>query len=258
MPSYPVVLDPIGYGSRSSIKAERVWVARDYASSTTYAGLLMPRRTVQSAIVNPSSSFDLCTLTDDMTFLSNGAPAGNNELGRQGRYSWAAVVQRPRNEERLTADLYVMVFDKRPALPQPGDETVVAPDSPVAKDTRSVTITLPNRTGDTSPVLLRRGGWIIDGTIDAVAVTDANFSKARRQFFAYRVSGFTEIGPGTPANTTKYDVDLETPLKADLHDGVNPIIPGDLTTIRPASQLYLFAGLIEVFTRPQLRPDAGY
>ena len=255
-PGYPVLLDPAFLNAIPSSISERAWAG--VRTPTGFAAhpntLRIPRRTCQ--IVNPVnapytatvSAFELTTLVDDMSVLANGAPSGT-ELGRQGRYSWAAVVQRPRNEDRTIADLSILVFDKRPALPQAGDELVIAPDNnPVPNamptppndylaGTRTVRITLPNRTNDTSPVLLRRGGWIIDGTIDSNAPT---VSSARR-FVPYRVSGFTEFAVN--ATTTTYDVDLETPLKSDL---------------TAASQLYLFAGLIEVFTRPHLRPDAGY
>ena len=149
------------------------------------------------------------------------------------------------------------MFDGRPAFPQPGDELVVKPDPTPAGSltpgsypagSRTVTVTLPNSTGDTSPVLLRRGGWLIDGTIDTA-------SPFRRNFFAYRVTGFTDQGAGAAANTTKFDVDLETPLKADLNDGVTANASG---VTLPASQIYFLAGLTEVFTRPALRPDANY
>ena len=260
-PSFPVWLDPAGVASYAGQGKSRGWVAEATpgALAAHPNGVRVPRRTCQivnridpltpavPAVNGPVSAYELTTLVDDMTFLPNGAPSGT-ELGRQGRYSWAAVIQRPFNEHRNYADLTVLVFDKRPALPQPGDELVIAPDNnPVANPlpalpndylagTRTVRITLPNRTGDTSPVLLRRGGWIVDGTIDTATATNT-----RRQFFPYRVSGFTEFAVN--ATTTTYDVDLETPLKADLN---------------ATSQLYLFAGLIEVFTRPQLRPDTGY
>ena len=252
-PSYPVMLDPAGVNARASSEAERAWAGLRVSFSVpafpSHPNLVrIPRRTCQ--LVNPVSSpftaavsaFELTSLTDDMTYAPNGAPAAG-ELGRQGRYSCAAVIQRPRNDARTVADLTVLVYDSRSALPQPGDELVVVPDATALAGSRTVTITLPNRTGDTSPVLLRRGGWLIDGTVDSV-------SPFRRQFIAYRVSGFTEVTVG--ATTTQYDVDLESPLKANLTPV--PTAAGD----PPASQLYLFAGLIEVFTRPQLRPDTPY
>ena len=255
--SYPVLLDPAGLNAHGATDLDRGWVGQRPPPGGFPAhpnGLRIPRRTCQ--LVNPInpftpgtpsaagavSAFELTSLTDDMTYAPNGAPAAG-ELGRQGRYSCAAVVQRPRNDARTVADLTVLVYDSRSALPQPGDELVVVPDATAAAGSRTVTITLPNRTGDTSPVLLRRGGWLIDGTVDSV-------SPFRRQFTAYRVSGFTEVTVGT--TTTQYDVDLESPLKANLTPV--PTAAGD----PPASQLYLFAGLIEVFTRPQLRPDTPY
>ncbi len=269
-PSFPVWIDPAGVASYAGQGAVRGWVAQSTTPGfTTHPnGVRIPRRTCQlvnkidpynpatAAVNGPVSAFELTTLVDDMTFLSNGAPSAT-ELGRQGRYSWAAVIQRPFNEHRSYVDLSILVFDKRPALPQAGDELVIAPDkNPVANaapalpndylaGTRTVRITLPNRTGDTSPVLLRRGGWVIDGTIDTTTGTNT-----RRNFFAYRVSGFTEVTVG--ATTTTYDVDLETPLRQPLSP--LPAAAGDPA----ASQLYLFAGLIEVFARPQLRPDTNY
>jgi len=247
--SYPVLLDPAGLNSRTLSDVERGWVGKlnpPAGVSPHPNAMRLPRRTclatnpLTSPAPVPVSAFELTTLVDDMTFAANGAPS-LGVLGRQGRYSWAAVVQRPRNDARLVADLTVLVFDGRSQLPQAGDELVVAPNANYAAGSRTVSVTLPNRTGDTSPVLLRRGGWVIDGTIDSV-------SPFRRQFLAYRVSGFTEVTVGAAATT--YDVDLETPLKTALTDGS---VVGT-----PASQLYLFSGLIEVFTRPPLRADTNY
>ncbi len=253
-PSFPVWLDPAGVTAYPLTTVNRAWVAQLPASGfpPIANNVRIPRRTCQLVHpVTPSppatpvgsvTAFELTSLTDDMAFTASGAPTAT-ELGRQGRYSWAAVIQRPANELRTIADLTILVFDKRPSLPQAGDELVVLPNATQLVGSRSVQITLPNRTTDTSPVLLKRGGWIVDGTIDTTTGTNT-----RRQFVAYRVTGFTE---GTvTATTTTYDVDLETPLKYDLDNGA---VVG-----KPASQLYLFAGLIEVYTRPQLRPDSPY
>jgi prepilin-type N-terminal cleavage/methylation domain-containing protein len=237
-PGYPVVFDPPGLNAIASYKEQSAWVGYPSAGAATTPRL--PRRTCRA--VNPFpptaatlTAFELTSLTDDLTFAPDGQP-DPNDLGRQGRYSYAAVIQRPNNTDRFTANLWVLVYDGRSVLPQSGDELVVAPDAPAGATSRSVTVTLPNRVDDTSPVLLRRGGWLIDGTIDASAT-------GRKNFYPYRVSGYTESGNVSPPGTTQYFVDLETPL-------VEPLTA--------TSQIYFLAGLTEVFTRPKLRPDVNY
>jgi hypothetical protein len=250
-PSYPVMIDPNRFKYQLG-SMEMTWVAR--SSVATPYGLLLPRRSTNAALViNPPTQtkplidpIDLAGLTDDMSFTPNGAPQGGTVIGRQGRFTWTAVIQRPRNDVRTVADLHVLVYDQRPVLPQPRDEYVGPPDVAATTGTRTITVTLPNR-GENQAVLIRRGGWVIDGTIDTSTTPTA--AGIRRNFLPYRISGITEGATNTtatllaPFGTTTFDIDLETPLKADL------------TT---SSQLYFLAGLIEVFQRPQLRPDVNY
>jgi hypothetical protein len=131
-----------------------------------------------------------------------------------------------------------MVFDARPPLlATPGDEVVVSGGivNPGA-GVRSVILSVPNRGTDQTP-LIRKGGWIMDGTIDnANGIRHANF---------YRVVGVTDGGPDPGnANNTLYTLDLETEIRRT--DGL---------TAPYVMTVYLFAGLAEVFERPALQPD---
>jgi prepilin-type N-terminal cleavage/methylation domain-containing protein len=223
LPSYPVLVDPLGVFARTNGSPEQFWVSPATAPR-------LPRRYLALAAYNSTLAVQTCCLVDDMTFQQNGQP--NPTLDRQGRYTWAAIVQRPRNNAPDVANLTILVFDGRPPLlAAPGDEVVVqlAPGA-LVPGARSVQLDVPNRSTDQLP-LVRKGGWIMDGTIDPNSgVRNANF---------YRIAGVTEGAQG--ATTTTYVLDLDTPIKG----------PVSLT----GAQIYLFAGLAEVFERPPLQPD---
>ncbi len=241
-PSYPAMVDPLGWASPTNT-FDQYWVAGSQYALSGLNGLLIPRRQL-NAVYNalpapigvnfPARSLEIAGMTDDMSFEKNGAPFSSSKLGRQGRYTWTAIVQRPRNDVRTVANLTILVFDGRPSLPATGDEIVVTHDTQLL-GSRTVTIVVPPRTVD-QPVLLRKGGWIMDGTIPTT-----NFTTSQQLTNFYRISGFVE-GTTNAAGTT-YELDLETPIKAQ---------------ITATSQLYLFAGLAEVFERPALKPDSGY
>lgn len=228
VPSYPVLVDPLGLFARGD--AGQFWTAWTTATPGTTA--LLPRRNLSIAINQDNfnrTAIETCCMVDDMSFQENGAP--DPGLLRQGRYSWAAMLQRPRNNEPNTANLTVLVFEGRPPLlATPGDEVIVTVP-PTAITPRSITIDVPNRSTDQTP-LIRKGGWIMDGTIDpATGVRNANF---------YRIAGVTEGTPG--ASNTPFVLDLQTDFKG-------PVLP---TGVR----IYLFAGLSEVFERFPLGPPA--
>ena len=260
-PSYPVVIDPLGFLARST--NERFWVAHQ-----SFPGLptLLPRRNLGMMKAtfqqfNSAEASANCSMMDDLTYDTNGevhydrpnppnAPALNV---RQGRYNWAAIIQRPRNIDATTAKLTILVFDNRPPfLAFVGDE-VVRPPNTWGIGTRDLSITVPIRTPD-QPPLIRRGGWIMDGTIYKETppltgyVRNANF---------YRIVGVTEtatsptpVPPWAPNGTVTYTLDLETPIKTDSGNlpAASPLPPAN-------HQIYLFASLSEVFERDNLAPD---
>ena len=251
-PSYPVMVDPLGYLSQAGTGDARYWVGYDAgrfppASSPP----LLARRnflfvTTTAAPGTPGqSALQVCSLLDDVTFAANGTPdTSNGQVTRQGRYNWAAIIQRPKNSDRLVADLKILVFDGRPPLyaPPRGEVAVTASNavtpstSPGALDgDRSLLLDLSTLTPaipTDAPPLVRKGGWLMDGTVQgtpASGLRNANF---------YRIVGVTP-DPSTPL---KYTIDIEPPIR--------PRTDGQTTPYTPT--IYLFAGLAEVFSRPQL------
>ncbi len=249
-PSYPVMVDPLGFWANQAGSQPQFWMARSMPGLVG-TPLLLPRRNLNAATLNSNAAVLDCSLVDDMTFQPNGVPGST--LDRQGRYNWAAVIQQPNVNTPTVANLTILVFDGRPPLlAAPGDEAVVTqtwtsgllptPDfsnltpAPLilVPGSRTVTLLVPNRNADQAP-LVRRGGWIMDGTIDAtLGVRNANF---------YRIAGVTAGTPNTTTGVTPFILDLDTEIKG-------PASP-------TGAQVYLFAGLSEVFARSPLRPDSN-
>ena len=230
--SYPVLVDPLGWQSRTSppLATEQWWIAR---RSTTGAGasVLPARRTLERLkLGGDPAALRACCLSDDVSFFDNGTPTGpTGSVDWGAKYNWAAILQRPRNDQRNVANLTVLVYDGRPPLLGAFNTellvTVAGNVTPGA--TASIQITLP--AADATLSYVRKGGWIMDGTITGTTRL-ANF---------YRIVG---VNP-QPGNT--FQIDLETPIKANSNGG---------TAYAP--QMYLLAGLTEVFERPQLRPTS--
>lgn len=239
-PSYPVMIDPLGLFARIGAVEDQFWVGKNTPGAPIPLNVpLLPRRNLSLAVflINndfQNSAIQTCCMTDDITFGANGQPP-DGQLQRQGRYTWAAIVQRPDNSVPNVADLTILVFDARPPLlAAPGDEVVV--ETMLTPGDRSVAINVPTRSTDQVP-LVRKGGWIMDGTLDPT-------TKTRHARF-YRIAGVTEGTPDLVAGTTPFVLDLDSNVKRA--DGGTAAYP---------AKIYLFAGLSEVFERPQLRPDA--
>jgi prepilin-type N-terminal cleavage/methylation domain-containing protein len=200
-PSFPVLIDPIGFQSFSSNAAQQFWVAGAGDRPVPGTQFAIPRRTL-SITQSFIQSVRTCSLFDDIEFSKEvsgttlpGYPdptAGSFPVVRQGRYNWAAVVQRQNNSIRNIADLKILVFDRR----APG----------IAPSDAELMFTIPAAVGTTQIVLpttldvlkLRSNSWIMDGTIDATTgIRNTNF---------YRIQSVTESG----ANTI---IELQTPIK---------------------------------------------
>lgn len=257
-PSFPVMLDGLGYFARINSNPEKSWVGRNTVAPNTGTPslFLMPRRSALGFSTLPTPAGALIepfSLTDDLTFETNGAATGP-ALERQGRYNWSAIVQLPRHETRGVAKLTIMVFDGRPALlANPGDEMVVSvPNFTVG--VRTVTLTVPPRNDGSAP-LIRRGGWIMDSSIKLIPIAQPMTDPVTDQMWIrhanfYRIAGLTEVASG-PAGTT-FTLDLESPIKP-LWNGRATFTNG--TVLSYTANITLFAGLSEVFERHELRPE---
>ena len=218
-PSYPVLIDPIGWHSYLATMHDHL------AGIAAPTGI--PRRNL-AGISDGNLAVRVCTLPDDLTFERDGqATVIGGNLQRQGKYHWAAVLQRQRTGLSDRANLKILVFDGRPPLLNlPGNEfqLSVSTGTVVPGVTSSIEITsLP-----TSEIpLLRRGGWIMDGTLIG-GIRHANF---------YRIAAVNSPTPG------KYTIDLE-----------KPIVRTDGGTGTYDATFYLLVGLAEVFDRPPLLP----
>lgn len=254
VPSYPVLVDPIGV--RSFTPPRRDWVAGvPYNAGTTSDGVA--RSSPNRFLGNVTTLWTLqdatryCTLMDDMEFAPDGTPADRDgtavsasgqNIFRQGRYSWAALLQKPDNSNPSVVNLKVLVFDRRPVGVDSVDaELSFTPANPVTVG--DTTIDLPAAI-DTVP--LRAGGWLFDGTvIDPVPANqfaNPNAGTGIRNGNFYRVKSVADIG-GTVTR-----VELQTPI-------VRPT--GSPSTATYNARFYVFAYLIDVYDRPALTPS-GY
>ena len=228
-PSYPILVDPLGYASLTGAKESVASFAK------------IPRRGFAAAGIDPLRT---CCMMDDLTFGEAGSGFQDKPVpgGWQARYNWSAILQHKRNDTTHQADFSVLVFDQRLPLVQVNNPEirVTATANVTPGVTSSVTITLPTAPGiDADAVYIRKGGWIMDGSqtilnlntpTEVVPIRNGNF---------YRISGVTDNGGGS------FTLDLETPIKPlwNNSSGSRYDYPGTF---------YLFAGLAEVFQRPEL------
>lgn len=285
-PSFPVLIDPLGSLARSALN--RDWAGRDsvgagggvYGLPLANTPTLVPRRNTQ-VTTTLNLTYSAFALTDDLTYQPNGGSgqtttdpstgaATPQPLGRQGRYTWAAVVQRPDIGLGHKAGMKVLVFDGRPVgFAAPGDEVVLANDPPnginfhsgVAGGSRSLVLNVPTRGADQAP-LIRRGGWLAVTLMETqvtVGSLPANTPRpgVRRVSF-HRITGLTADDDTTVKRFVNGPDVSVTPVAVDI----DPPLPPDFSTLLPAptppyaplpeAQVVLLAGLSEVFDRPDL------
>lgn len=236
-PSYPVVLDPIGWQAYPGTRQVRVSGGTAFPVAVPPAAQYgpLPRRSLNWILTSgqPAAfSFRVATMMDDITFGENAAPdvasTQGGQVDRQGRYNWLAVIQRPVNSSRNVADLKIAVFDGRPPGIAPADgELMFAPTGTELSPTQFVV-------AGTLPDTIRQGSWILDGTLNNAGVRNA---------FWYRIQGIDR--DNLPGSTL---VEVQTPLI---------IRPGAASAVDTNTRFYAFKGLLEVFNRPQLAPP-GY
>lgn len=257
-PSYPVAIDPLGWQARNGLgfrqyriaggasglipRRSMFWITHDPTIPLS-AGPTYPPPTYPVRLGNfqPAFSFRVATMMDDITFGENGLPNTADTQGgvvnRMGRFNWTAVIQRPNNSNRYVADLKILVFDGRSPGVAPADaEQVFNPPPPPSLFGTSPPSSTQIRlnVGANPPEHLREGSWIMDGTLVAPGATAP---QGIRNALWYRIQFIDkDSSPG------EYILDLQTPL---------------IRGVTPASQFYVFKGLMEVFDRPQLAPP-GY
>lgn len=218
--SYPVIVDPMGYVSRSGTAAN--WFGD---GGVTY----VPRQNLQLLGTSTPYAMRVCSLMDGLGYDEYGAPTQEREL----RYNWLWIIQRTNNANKTAANMTVVVFDRRAPLYAPtGSEAVFG----VAAATGAPVAVAPGQLapGVTSISLagspdLKPGGFIMDATIG----TDVT-GKPVRHANLYRVLRAVQNG-------TNMDVDLETPIRRT--DGLPDAYNATVVVVR---------GVSGVYTRPPL------
>lgn len=242
-PSFPVLIDPIGYRTQGNFGP----------ANTFYVGgqALLPARcslaTAEADTLFPSRTrVRVTTLLDDMTFDNNGEPsAASGQLERAGRYNVAWMIQRPKNNIPHEVHVRVLVFAGRSPTDTPSSEQFMpatAYNYFDGVDPKPNSITIPLN-GQPKPAI-RKGSWVAF----TVALQPRGGGTPIPGFDFYRVSAITDD------SSTRISVEFEQPLRSytsfDFAGGYNydivsnTAVPGALT-----GAVVVFDNLIEVFDR---------
>jgi hypothetical protein len=142
-------------------------------------------------------------LLDDMNFDDNGVPARPfGTVQRQGTYSWAYMLKRPRMHEDAVVDLTVVVYQGR-GLQMSGG--VLDQTETLYRATGSAGSTTVQLPGATPP--LRRGTWILDASQETTHAGMLRYGPVHGYF--YRVVAVASSHGSTV-------LEVQTPLKADV------------------------------------------
>ena len=217
-PSYPVIIDPMGYGARNPPSRTAIGDGGE---------TLIPR--VNLNLLNGDNRLALrfCSQMDGLSYSEDGvANAANPSELRELRYNWLWVVQRPVNRDRYNLRMQIVVFDKRAHLYAPPGSEAVATANFTAGTT---TIDNVPQTAE-----VRKGSWVMDATMG----TDGAGRPLRHAEF-YRVVSVTDTG-------TSYTLEVHKPITRP--DGL-----GTLTApVAHTGNLVVMPGVAEVFERPML------
>jgi hypothetical protein len=223
-PSYPVYVDPLGFASNSTPSNKYVG----------YGASGIPRRTM-SFVKNLSTAIQWFSLLDDINFLKDGpytglacpprelAPStpGVGLIQREGRYSWAYLLRRPRSSDKSVVDVTVVVYNGRPTILGQGENVY----GPVTFDPNSNLVRVYFVAGQEKPAV-RPGGWILDATLVKgafIAVSRASNQAPDPHGFFYRVVNVTD---GTDLGRPYVGLELQTKPKIGTSFGVLVVLDG--------------------------------
>ncbi len=240
-PSYPVLIDPIGFQTQlSNGPAFRYNIGGQ---------AFLPVRSSLTAAEQVDPSFPLrprirvTTLLDDLTFDINGEPsAASLQLERAGRYNVAWMIQRPKNNVPHEVHVRVMVFAGRSPTDTPSSEDIRSASTPASgpyfdRDIDPKPNTLVISLGGQSKPAVRKGGWI------------AFSQQIQTATVIYWTIDFYRVSAITDDNANQISIELEQPLKSyDINTlaGRTPVTP---TTCILNGVVIFFDNLIEVFDR---------
>jgi hypothetical protein len=218
-PSYPVLVDPIGFRTFSGVGNAPLWLGGPATPGPSPATPTIRRSSATlvegaTALTPTQAALRWFTFLDDIYFDPTGRPDIQGfTFQREPRYSVAYMCQRPRLADASVTNLAVVVFNER-AMGLSGNLTL---DNEYVYDgslfdLTSSTVTI-NFTGTAPPV--REGGWILDSTYMGPTAANPTANPWSHGYF-YRVVGINDTGTNTvvlevqtpfrgfPAGTTSY------------------------------------------------------
>lgn len=229
-PSYPVLVDPVGY--RQALFNSQQWVG---VGSGTDPNIIGRVQRVPASFANSNTEiYRWFSLLDDISFdndpITGGIPRNvlpppQFKIERDIRYSWAFLLQKPRTMDDSTVLCSVVVFNRRP-LTLTTNLTLSEAAYLANFDTVSNTVTIDH--GGVPPPI-RPGDWILDATYVATT-TSAGVNHGSAHGFFYRVVAVTEV------SGTAMQFEVQTPLR-----GFPPA-----TTTNAGSVIFM-EGVAEVF-----------
>jgi hypothetical protein len=214
--SYPVFVDPI---------AVEVLNNRRLASFPRVSLSFITGQ--QNRIDRIRYAYKWCTLLDDMNFNKDGtgvgtpvvdAVGGQLFIEREGRYSWAYLLRRPRLRDSSVVDVTVVVFSGRAAV-APLAETQFAN---IAFNAGSNVVVLPYPAGNKPAI--RKGSWIMDATYQRPRRVGSSIQLVSEPHgYFYRVVGVSD-GAGNTLNLELQSNPKESTIATDAGNQAYGII----------------------------------
>lgn len=231
-PSYPVLVDPMGFYARGGAPLGDGGLAK------------IPRVSLKMiedyAITSPATnratlSLRLCSQMDGLSYGDDGEVLPNSATMRELRYNWLWVVQRPVNRDRFTVRMQVVAFDKRAHLYAPPRSEAVYPNISFTPGETAI-LNVP------ATAELRKGSWVMDATIGFDA---ANRPLRHAEF--YRVLSVSDAANGT------LTLEVHRPISRPdgQYSASNPAAYGYFGT------LVSMPAVADVFERPMMTAGDG-
>jgi hypothetical protein len=220
-PSYPIYIDPYGHQGGSSPTAlgnTSTKIAR-LDKPWRYQPAIPPNYSPPNAGPQPSLSLSIpgggllsqyynqgFVLQDDVMFdtdgtaLNTGGKPSNGTLLREGRYSWAYMLRRPRAASAQVVDMQVVIYHQRSVYKNSAGspETVVSVTGATLGG-NAIAITPP------STATIRKGIWILDATTETAPGNLKLYGPVHANF--YRVTNVSL------QKTGQVLLDIQPPIK---------------------------------------------
>ncbi len=223
-PSYPVYVDPVGM--RASAQD---WIGnqpRTIRRATSDLAWVDTNGDNIKDSLGKDALLRWFYLLDDIESFDkdgNAIDPTSTKVERGNRYSWACMVQRPKNGNPAIVDLSVVVYVSRPVTLEPTNLSLGEfLYNNVVFDLASNTVFVPATSGTPE---VRVGGWILDATkVDGQAyLTESNYPHSHGKFYRVVAINPTTDTMGNPG----VELELEQTIRGFQTNGVGRIFTLD-------------------------------